>query len=117
MKLACVVVLYHPSEEVENNIRTYLPQVDCILKWDNTPHNVGIGAALNEGVRMARAQGCTHLMTMDQDRYDIKQSHCVRCNKFGQADIHWERLRAPTIYVSSFDSQTHAVAKCRGSIK
>lgn len=67
MKLACVVVLYHPSEEVENNIRTYLPQVDCILKWDNTPHNVGIGAALNEGIRMARAQGCTHLMTMDQD--------------------------------------------------
>ena len=69
MKLACVVVLYHPSEEVEDNIRTYLPQVDCILKWDNTPRNIGIGAALNEGVRFARANGCTHLMTMDQDSF------------------------------------------------
>ncbi len=69
MRLACVVVLYHPSEEVEGNIRTYLPQVDCLLRWDNTPRNVGIGAALNEGVRFARAHGCTHLMTMDQDSF------------------------------------------------
>lgn len=69
MKLACVVVLYHPDREVEKNIQTYLPQVDYLLRWDNTPHNVGIGAALNEGVRQARAQGCTHLMTMDQDSF------------------------------------------------
>lgn len=37
MKLAAVVVLYHPGEDLTGNINSYLPQVDKLLLWDNTP--------------------------------------------------------------------------------
>ena len=91
MKLLAVVVLYHPDGDVLANIRTYLPGVDCLLLWDNTPRdcidrerlgalqaleksvymgkgeNVGIGEALNVAVDYARQHGFTHLITFDQD--------------------------------------------------
>ena len=91
MKLLAVVVLYHPDGDVLANIRTYLPGVDGLLLWDNTPRdcidrerlrafqaleksvymgkgeNVGIGAALNAAVDYARQHGFTHLVTFDQD--------------------------------------------------
>lgn len=91
MKLLAVVVLYHPDENVVANIRTYLPEVDKVLLWDNTPAghmdkerqkelqtleksvcmgkgvNVGIGEALNAAVDYARANSFTHLVTFDQD--------------------------------------------------
>ena len=37
MKLAAVVVLYHPDENLVRNINSYLPQVDTLVLWDNTP--------------------------------------------------------------------------------
>lgn len=91
MKLAAVVVLYHPSDDVADNINSYLEQVDCLLLWDNTPSgqasplpvsrlihpervecmtegdNMGIGKALNMGIDFAMRHGCTHLATFDQD--------------------------------------------------
>lgn len=93
MKLAAVVVLYHPEEALVRNINSYLPQVDKLILWDNTPEedkkplslsgvlhperleymgcgrNVGIGTALNEAVAYARNNGYTHLLTLDQDSY------------------------------------------------
>lgn len=94
MKLAAVVVLYHPDENLVRNINSYLPQVDTLVLWDNTPEgeksaplslsgvchperleymgcgrNVGIGAALNQAVAYARDNGFTHLLTLDQDSY------------------------------------------------
>ena len=93
MKLAAVVVLYHPGEDLTGNINSYLPQVDKLLLWDNTPEgekkqlplskichperleyrgcgrNVGIGIALNDAVDYARKNGFTHLLTLDQDSY------------------------------------------------
>ncbi|WP_243462369.1 glycosyltransferase family protein [Bacteroides stercorirosoris] len=37
MKLVAVVVLYHPDENLVRNINSYLPQVDTLVLWDNTP--------------------------------------------------------------------------------
>ena len=93
MRLLAVVVLYHPGEDLVGNINSYLPQVDKLLLWDNTPAdaagrisltgvchperleyrgcggNVGIGAALNDAVAYAREHGYTHLLTLDQDSF------------------------------------------------
>lgn len=94
MRLAAVVVLYHPDGNLVRNINSYLPLVDSLLLWDNTPdgektisfplsgvcyperleymgcgRNVGIGTALNHAVAYACANGFTHLMTLDQDSY------------------------------------------------
>ena len=35
--LAGVVVLYHPDDQVENNILSYLSQVDLLVVVDNSP--------------------------------------------------------------------------------
>jgi rhamnosyltransferase len=69
-------------------MESYLDEVDFPIVWDNTPggcdlsslverwphitivqqgENVGLGAAYNRALEMAQQQGCTHLMTMDQD--------------------------------------------------
>lgn len=93
MKLLAVVVLYHPGRYLAGNINSYLPQVDRLLLWDNTPggekarlplsevshpeyleyrgygKNVGIGTALNDAVSYARENGFTHLLTLDQDSF------------------------------------------------
>lgn len=37
MRLLAVVVLYHPGKDLTGNINSYLPQVDRLLLWDNTP--------------------------------------------------------------------------------
>ena len=37
MRLLAVVVLYHPGKDLAGNINSYLPQVDRLLLWDNTP--------------------------------------------------------------------------------
>lgn len=90
MKLLGIVVLYRPGEEVGRNLSTYLPEVDRLIVWDNTPgatagdaipghagsskivrmttgSNTGIGTPLNEAVRYGLEYGFTHLLTMDQD--------------------------------------------------
>lgn len=98
MRLLAVVVLYHPGKDLAGNINSYLPQVDRLLLWDNTPgggkeqlplsgvthperleyrgcgRNVGIGTALNDAVAYAREHGYTHLLTLDQDSYFLPRS-------------------------------------------
>ncbi|WP_303208039.1 glycosyl transferase family 2 [Bacteroides oleiciplenus] len=94
MKLLGIVILYYPDDEVVKNIATYLPFLDCLMLWENTPApyskrldltplgddrkniltegkgiNVGIGYALNKAVAYARENGFTHLLTLDQDSY------------------------------------------------
>ena len=97
MRLLAVVVLYHPGKDLAGNINSYLPQVDRLLLWDNTPgggkeqlplsgvthperleyrgcgRNVGIGTALNDAVAYAREHGYTHLLTLDQDSYFLPE--------------------------------------------
>ena len=81
MKLLGIVILYYPDDAVVKNIATYLAQLDELMLWDNTPatdrrdldldslggENLGIGSALNKAVAYARANGFTHLLTLDQD--------------------------------------------------
>ncbi|MDR0799679.1 MAG: hypothetical protein LBN18_07975 [Dysgonamonadaceae bacterium] len=91
MKLAAVVVLYHPDDQLLRNIRSYIGGVDLLMLWENSPladkekiqnelaeysgkivflgngQNAGLGKAYNEAARYAKSAGYTHLMTMDQD--------------------------------------------------
>jgi rhamnosyltransferase len=89
VKIAGVVVLYNPSEDVYQNILSYIDQVSKLYVVDNstvvsgeivdriTTHanavylsangNKGIGYALNAGASSAAKEGYDLLLTMDQD--------------------------------------------------
>ncbi len=86
---AGVVILYHPDDRVEENIRSYLPQLDLLVVFDNSPEiseslksffrssakihyhgdgrNHGMAAGLNFGASKALEYGYQWLLTMDQD--------------------------------------------------
>jgi len=87
--IAGVVVLYHPTDEVLENIRSYLEQVDILFAVDNSEtvrpelagqltgtgkvvyianrQNPGVARGLNIGAQLALERGCDLLLTMDQD--------------------------------------------------
>lgn len=92
MRLCAVVVTYYPDvKDATENILRYLPYVDHLIIWENTPRqdvssykitlpayndkinymgtgkNEGIPVALNSAVDWAKENGYTHLLTMDQD--------------------------------------------------
>lgn len=89
MRLAGVVVLYNPGEEVEENIKSYIEQLDILYIVDNSDKknnilikkikenkkicyinnhgNQGIANALNKAAIRAVKTGCDFLLTMDQD--------------------------------------------------
>lgn len=90
MKLAAILVAYNPNVvEVIRNIKAYANNVELSILWDNTPNapndwsklkqllpntiiiadgkNIGLSAAYNKGIALALQQGCSHIMTMDQD--------------------------------------------------
>ena len=88
-KVAAVVVLFNPNSYVQDNIRTYINQVDKLFIIDNSEKsnielveqlqllsrteyicnnsNLGIAEALNIGARKAITNGYQYLLTMDQD--------------------------------------------------
>lgn len=88
-RIAGVVVLYHPDDDVIANILTYLDDLDLLIAVDNTPGpdaefvsklvalpnvrhlpmgaNAGIAAALNAGLGACRDEGYSWALTMDQD--------------------------------------------------
>ena len=85
MKLAAVVVFYHPNDENIENIKNYERFVDKFYIVDNSSDDInyyksnkkveyikycdnkGIATALNEGARRAVEDGYQWLLTMDQD--------------------------------------------------
>lgn len=92
MKLCAVVITYYPDViETTENILKYIEDVDHVIIWENTPladrqkhkitvpkyyekisymgveENQGIAYPLNRAIEWARANGYTHIMTMDQD--------------------------------------------------
>jgi len=92
MKLLGIVILYYPQDDVVTNINSYIGVLKELFVWDNTPcgcgidfpknekikrmgvnENVGIGNALNEAVKYAKANHFTHILTMDQDSYFINE--------------------------------------------
>ena len=96
MKLLGIVVLYYPNEDLVDNILSYLPFLDQLVIWDNTPKefqkkiriedailqdkilywgendNVGLGKAFNQVIDYATREGGTHLLTMDQDSFFVE---------------------------------------------
>jgi len=89
MRLAGVVVLYNPDDSVEENINSYVNQLDILYAVDNSERknkelierlrqnqkicyidnhgNKGIAVALNIGALRALKNGCDYILTMDQD--------------------------------------------------
>jgi rhamnosyltransferase len=89
LRIAAVVVLYHPVPEAVANIGSWAGQVDAIYVVDNSEgdsapvvcaiaalekvvlirnrQNVGIAHALNIGAGKAIEEGYDYLLTMDQD--------------------------------------------------
>ena len=93
MKLLGIVVLYYPDKKLIDNILSYLPFLDQLIIWENTPENaqkdiyfedecvqskilkwgensnVGLGVPFNKAVAYGMKEGFTHLLTMDQDSF------------------------------------------------
>lgn len=91
MRLCTIIVLFHPEkEDLEKSLLAFTAETDYVFCWKNSSvnkecldlirsysnievigneTNVGIGKALNEGVKAARLKNFTHILTMDQDSY------------------------------------------------
>lgn len=89
IRIAAVVVLYNPGDDVSDNISSYLDQVEVVYAVDNTVSpspsfaeritaiprvrylsnrtNLGVATALNMAAANALADGYHFLLTMDQD--------------------------------------------------
>ena len=97
MKLATVVVTYHPDIPTTiQNILSYTQHSELLIIWNNSSfniedwkvfansrqtiicgngENIGLGAAYNKAITLAEEHDCTHLMTMDQDSQFENFSH------------------------------------------
>ena len=86
MKLAGVVVVYNPTENINKNIETYIDYVDKLYVVDNSDNdnsdkflknkkieyipnnkNLGIAKALNIAAEKAYTEKFDYILTMDQD--------------------------------------------------
>ena len=102
MKIAAVVILYHPARDAISNIQTYYDYVDKIYVFDNSEtvseikddllqllkiefyqnfSNEGIARRLNQACEIAIAQKFEWLLTMDQDsNFTSNAIHCyINC--------------------------------------
>jgi rhamnosyltransferase len=82
-RVAAVVVAYFPDAGLAGRFAGLAPQVDRLFLIDNggpsepqalpgwtvvrNPANLGVGAALNQGMQLALAAECGWLLTLDQD--------------------------------------------------
>lgn len=88
MKIAAVVILYHPPKDAISNIKTYYDYIEKIFVFDNSEvkslikddlselpnvefyqdlENEGIAKRLNEGCNLAIKEHFDWILTMDQD--------------------------------------------------
>jgi len=89
LKIAGVVILYHPGKDLTGNINSYLYFIDHLFVIDNSENrnlsmldtvinsekvsyhfndsNLGIASALNLGIERALSAGYSYILTMDQD--------------------------------------------------
>jgi len=101
-KLACVVVLYNPLEDILENITSYIENISLCIVIDNSVDcnnhittqlqkklqnmiyvhnndNIGIASALNIGCKIALDHKCDWILTMDQDSRFINFKHYLHC--------------------------------------
>ena len=90
MKIAAIVILYHPGVSLLSNLNSYYNGVDVLYIFDNTEEkssvvhqlsvlpkvvylhdglNEGIAKRLNQGMEKAIENECQWVLTMDQDSY------------------------------------------------
>ena len=86
LKVAGVVVLYNPTDEDISNINSYIDDIDILYVMDNSNtkndlkipknkkikyifnnNNLGIATPLNNACDLARKEGYSWILTMDQD--------------------------------------------------
>jgi len=111
-QVAGVVVLYNPTVDVLDNIRSYLSQIGRLYAVDNSElpdpdiagqlsamptvsyhsnsGNLGVASALNRGAELALSDGYRFLLTMDQDSRSVPGMisallHCL--SKLDQASV------------------------------
>jgi rhamnosyltransferase len=108
VKVAAIVVLYHPSTSITTCINSYINQVDYVYIIDNTENidniellntlkndnwkyiplfnNFGIATALNRAIRSAITDGYNYVLTMDQDSQFIDNAIMHMKNTFNLFD-------------------------------
>ncbi|AKF24217.1 hypothetical protein YH65_01495 [Sulfurovum lithotrophicum] len=116
-KIAAVVLLFYPSEEVLSHIETYCHEVMHLYLVDNTEEhalsvflkekllsfpnvsvihqyeNIGIAKAFNLALKHAKKDGYDWLLTMDQDSYFGKKewsdylAHFVSLRQYGKVGV------------------------------
>ncbi|MBD5223223.1 MAG: hypothetical protein HDS71_04120 [Bacteroidales bacterium] len=137
MKICGVVVTYYPEKECVDNIMLYLPWIDHLIIWENTPDkdavnyrlkvpelykdkvsylstgkNVGIAKALNDSARWAIEHGYTHLLTMDQDsKWQNFEYYAGKISEDKDTDVG---AYAPTVLdsvrnISNFNSENQII--------
>lgn len=105
MKIAAVVILYHPGDDCATNINSYYHQVDKVYVFDNSEkeasikptllqlskieyyhssHNLGLSKRLNEACQLAINDGFDWLLTMDQDSKFLNDSFVKYLDCFNQ---------------------------------
>ncbi len=108
MRLAAAVILYHPTEKVISNIRSYYDVVDEIFVYDNTEaktpvqegllqlekvvlihdfENKGISIRLNDAANKAIERQYDWLLTMDQDSKFNQQEIINYINCFNEYKV------------------------------
>lgn len=105
MKVAAVVILYHPTENTLSNVHSYLPFIEKLYVYDNSEttsavskkisllekikycsdgQNLGIAARLNAACKLAKLESFHWLLTMDQDTHFSKNMMQQYLNCFYQ---------------------------------
>lgn len=92
MKIAGVIVLYHPDADIIKNMRSFISEIEKLYVVDNSEtndehiryelktagfnfqyiknkQNLGVAKALNQGVEAAVQEDIEWLLTMDQDSF------------------------------------------------
>lgn len=127
MKLAGVVTLYHPTEDVYSNIESYLDQLDILYVIDNTENpspkvkdyfsknnkieyiafrdNKGIAYAMNYALQ--KASNFDFLLTMDQDSHFIPGM--MKKYKNSIERIENEKSHQVGMYAVNFDQRVDPV--------
>lgn len=127
MKLCGVLVAFNPQDVVINNIKTYLDGLDRLYVIDNSRKNhekmfhnkkiiyvancknMGIAHALNQGVSLAKEDGYSYILTMDQDSY-------FEHNAFLEFKREFEKNKSDEIGIYSPLHQTNS-EKLNGTIR
>ncbi|MFT3737374.1 MAG: hypothetical protein QM786_01315 [Breznakibacter sp.] len=112
MKLCTIIVLFHPNvEDLVLSLPTFNNETDGVILWKNSiinddckkvissynnlmvagnENNLGIATALNRSIQLAKQNGFSHVLTMDQDSYfdeGLILQYRSKINSFSYDDI------------------------------